>query len=82
MDLQEKIRDASQPVIFYELIPPRVAAPQEMETQLELVRDLRGIVDAINIPEIYEETRQGSRRLRLPERIAPREFARTIQTTT
>ncbi len=82
MDLPEKIKDASQPVIFYELIPPRVSAPEEMQTQLDLVRDLRGTVDAINIPEVNEETRQGSRRIRLPERISPREFARTIQTAT
>lgn len=82
MDLKAKIKDASQPVIFYELIPPRVSAPEELEAQLGLLRDLLGKVDAINIPEIYAETRQGARRTRLPERISPREFARTIQTAT
>ncbi len=79
MNLQEKIRNPAQPVILYELIPPKAGASAELEAQLELVRDLAGTVDAINIPEIIEESRQGKRRARLPERIEPRVFARAIQ---
>lgn len=37
------------------------------------------MTDAINIPEVREETRQGARRTRLPERVEPRVFARAIQ---
>jgi hypothetical protein len=47
-----------------------------------LVRDIAGQVDAINIPEIYEESRQGTRRMRLSERIEPRVFAQAIQAAT
>jgi 5,10-methylenetetrahydrofolate reductase len=82
MNLKAKIQDPTQPVIFYELIPPKAGAPAEMETLLELVRGLRGKVDAINIPEVYEESRQGSRGARLPERVEPRVFARAIHKAT
>lgn len=82
MNLKAKIQDPAQPVIFYELIPPKASAPAEMETLLELVRGLAGKVDAINIPEIYEESRQGSPRARLPERVEPRVFAQAIHAAT
>ncbi len=79
MELKARIQDPARPVIFFELIPPKAGASAELETQLELVRDLSETVDAINIPEIIEESRQGERRTRLPERIEPRVFARAIQ---
>ena len=78
MDLKAKILDPAQPVIFFELIPPKAGAPAELETLLALVRELAGKVDAINIPEIHEESRQGTSRARLPERIEPRVFAQAI----
>ena len=79
MDLKAKIQDPAQPVILYELIPPKAGDPAELEAQLELVRGLAETVDAINIPEIIEESRGGERRARLPERIEPRVFAKAIQ---
>lgn len=79
MELKARIQDPARPVIFYELIPPKAGASAELETQLQLVRDLSETVDAINIPEIIEESRQGERRARLPKRIEPRVFARAIQ---
>ena len=44
-----------------------------------MIRGLVGKVDAINIPEIHGESRQGARRTRLPERMEPRAFAQAIQ---
>ena len=82
MDLKARIQDPGQPVIFYELIPPKVDAPAELESQLALVQTLVGTVDAINIPEIIEESRPGDRRSKLPERIEPRVFAKAIQEST
>jgi len=79
MTLRAKIQDLARPVILYELIPPKAGIAEELETQVEVVRGLAGLVDAINIPEIIEESRQGERRSRLPERIEPRAFARAIQ---
>ena len=49
-----------------------------MEDRLELVRDVAGQADAINIPEIREELRNGPRATPLPERIEPREFAKAM----
>lgn len=78
MDFKRKILTAAEPVILYELIPPKSGAPVELEQNLSLIRELCETVDGINIPEIREETRQGVRRLRLPERIEPRAFAKAI----
>src|SRR5690242_1279137 len=78
MDLRKRIENPAQPVILFELIPPQVNAPQELDEKLELVRSLHGLVDGINIPEIREETRQGVRRAKKPERIEPRVFAKAI----
>jgi len=82
MDLKEKIENPSQPVIFYELIPPQRGASAEMEESLSFIRSLAGKVDAVNIPEIREESRKGARRTQLPERIEPRSFAKAIGAAT
>jgi 5,10-methylenetetrahydrofolate reductase len=79
MELKAKIENPAQPVILYELIPPKLGAADELQQNLALIRELVGSVDAINIPEIREETRQGVRRSNLPERIEPRVFAKAIQ---
>jgi len=78
MDLKAKMESPAQPVILYELIPPKLGSSAELGQNLSLVRDLSGSVDAINIPEIREETRQGVRSSKLPERIEPRVFAKAI----
>ena len=80
MDLRKRIETRSQPVVLYELIPPAVAAAKELDEKLALVRSLDGSVDAINIPEIREETRQGARPAKMPERIEPRVFGKAIRT--
>lgn len=78
MSLKSKIQNPADPVVFYEVIPPRLGADGELESRLELVGEVAGLADAINIPEIRDETRQGPRRLRLPQRMEPREFSRAI----
>ncbi|MBI3896282.1 MAG: hypothetical protein HY313_10185 [Acidobacteria bacterium] len=82
MDLKAKILSPSHPVTFYELIPPRAEAGQEFEDLLTLCRELAGAVDAINIPEIYEESRGQLGRKPMPDRIEPRIFAKAIQAAT
>jgi len=79
MDLRKQIENPAQPVVLYELIPPPVGSSKELEEKLALVRSLSGMVDAINIPEIREETRQGARPAKMPERIEPRVFAKAIR---
>ena len=79
MGLKENMEKPARPVILYEMIPPKAGNAEEWETNLASIRELAGKVDGINFPEIREESRQGVRRTRLPERIEPRVFARTIQ---
>jgi hypothetical protein len=82
MNLHSKITNPAEPVVFYEVIPPRIGIDGELEDRLELVRDVAGRVDAINIPEIREESRNGPRAKPLPLRMQPREFARAITSST
>ncbi|MBI4460016.1 MAG: hypothetical protein HY648_08155 [Acidobacteria bacterium] len=84
MDLKAKILNPAQPVILYEMIPPRTGAPPELENLVGVCRELAGTVDAINIPEIYEESRHDPAQCGnpLPDRIEPRQFAKAIQSAT
>lgn len=79
MSLKSKIQNPADPLVFYEVIPPRLGADGELESRVELVREVAGLADAINIPEIREETSRGPRRGRLPERMEPRAFAQAIR---
>jgi 5,10-methylenetetrahydrofolate reductase len=78
VNLRAKIDDSVEPVVFYEVIPPGLASPGELEDRLALVKDVACHVDAINIPEIREEKRQGPRNTPLRQRMEPRDFARAI----
>jgi len=80
--LRVKIDNPAEPVVFYEVIPPRVDIEGELEDRLALVREVAGQVDAINIPEIREEKRNGPRKGVLHERIEPRVFAEAIANAT
>ena len=80
--LRAKIDNPAEPVVFYEVIPPRVDIEGELEDRLALVREVAGQVDAINIPEIREEKRNGPRKGVLYERIEPRVFAEAIAKAT
>ena len=81
MSLKSKIGNAAEPIVIYEVIPPRLGAEGELESRLEVVREVAGIADAINIPEIHPETSRGPRPGRLPERMEPRLFAQAIRET-
>lgn len=77
-NLKKILLDPAQPMVFYELMPPRVAVPKELDSHLALIREIAGSVHAINIPEIQTESRPGDQRKRPPERIEPRAFAQRI----
>jgi 5,10-methylenetetrahydrofolate reductase len=66
----------AHPVVFYEVIPPALGPQTELQSRLELIREVTSQVDAINIPEIRQETRRGARKLQ--ERMEPRAFAKAI----
>jgi 5,10-methylenetetrahydrofolate reductase len=78
LSLRSKIANPAEPVVLYEVIPPRVDVEGELADRLALVREVANQVDAINIPEIREEKRNGPREKPMPERIAPRDFAQAI----
>ena len=80
--LSARIEDPAEPLVFYEVIPPSAQVAGDLEDRLTLVRDVAAHVDAINIPEIREEIRQGTRRKHIPERIEPRAFAQAIAEST
>ena len=79
MALHQKILNAAEPVVFYEVIPPSAGSEVELESRLELIRDVASQVDAINIPEIREETRNGASKRQMKQRMPPREFAQAIR---
>jgi 5,10-methylenetetrahydrofolate reductase len=80
--LSTKIESSAEPLVFYEVIPPSAGVPGDLEDRLALVRDVAAHVDAINVPEIREEIRQGTRRKHIPQRIEPRAFAQAIAKAT
>ncbi len=78
MSLRAKIHKPSEPLVFYEIVPPSVDDSSEMEDRLKLVGDVAGLVDVINIPEIRDELARGPRRGNFRQRIEPRVFAKAI----
>jgi len=60
------------PMMLFEVVPAAAAQPEAMESSLHELRQLRGRVDAINIPEIHDEDRPGERASKFIERVEPR----------
>lgn len=57
---------------LFEVVPPAAAKPEALESSLRELQQLRGRVDAINIPEIHDEDRPGERTSKFIERVEPR----------
>lgn len=79
MELKDKLLLASVPVILFEMVPPAAKKPGALETAVEEVRKVRHLVDAINLPEIHDESRGGDRTFKFVERVDPRELGARIQ---
>jgi hypothetical protein len=63
MTLRERILNPLSPVVFFEQVPPAADKPGALETTLAEVAKLRSLADAINLPEILDESRGGASRL-------------------
>lgn len=72
MAFQEALLNPAIPMTLFEVVPPAAAKPEAMESSLHELQQLRGRVDAINIPEIHDEDRPGERTSKFIERVEPR----------
>ena len=72
MPLKDKLLDASVPVKFFELVPPATEKPGALEATLAELKKVRHLADAVNLPEIRDETRSTPRTARFVPRAEPR----------
>lgn len=72
MEFRAKLTSPYLPVTLFEMAPPAAEKPGAIETALAEVEKVRHRVDAINLPEIRDEAREGGRAVRFVERIEPR----------
>jgi 5,10-methylenetetrahydrofolate reductase len=79
MDLKTKIRSPQIPVSFFEMVPPVAGKPESLNSAMAEVAKIRGLADAINLPEIHDENRGGDRTFKFVERIEPRILGQKIR---
>jgi len=72
MPLKDKLLDASLPVKFFELVPPAAEKPGAVEATLAELKKVRHLADAVNLPEIRDESRSTPRTARFVRRVEPR----------
>lgn len=78
MSLKDKFLNSSIPVTFFEIVPPVVGKPEALEATLAEAKGVRHLVDAINLPEIHDESRGAERTYRFLPRVEPRVLAARI----
>jgi len=79
MSFQEALLHPGVPMTLFEVVPPAAGKPDAIESSVKELHQLRGRVDAINIPEIHEEDRPGERTSKFIERVEPRILGSRIQ---
>jgi methylenetetrahydrofolate reductase (NADPH) len=72
MDLKSKILNPQLPVVFFEMVPPAKGKPQALEATLRELARIQKLADAINLPEIHDESRGSDRTFKFVPRIEPR----------
>jgi 5,10-methylenetetrahydrofolate reductase len=72
MDLKSKILNPHLPVVFFEMVPPAKGKPEALESAMKEIARIQKLVDAINLPEIHDESRSGDRTFKFVPRIEPR----------
>ena len=72
MELKTKLLNPHLPVVFFEMVPPAKGKPQALETTMGEVARIQKLADAINLPEIHDESRGGDRTFKFVPRIEPR----------
>jgi 5,10-methylenetetrahydrofolate reductase len=72
MNLSQKLADPSLPVTFFELVPPEAGKTAALNEAVDVIRGVASSVDAINLPEIHNESRPGPRTAQFVPRLDPR----------
>ena len=73
MTLRDRILDPSTPVKFFELVPPARERARAIERTIADVSSAQHLADAINLPEIHDESRGGApRAAKFVPRVEPR----------
>jgi 5,10-methylenetetrahydrofolate reductase len=79
MNLKEKLLTPAVPVTLFEIVPPALGKPEALGATLKEVEKVRHLVDAINIPEIYDEARGTERTAQFVPRVEPRVLGERLQ---
>lgn len=78
MPLKDRFLDPSVPLKFFELVPPAVSNPAAVDATLAEVSQVRRHADAINLPEIHDESRAAPRTAKFVPRVEPRRLGARI----
>lgn len=79
MDFREKLANPYLPVTLFEMVPPAVSRPNAIGDALLEAEKIHHRVDAINLPEIHDETRGQERTAKFVERVEPRALGGRIR---
>lgn len=79
MNLRDKLLQTSIPVTFFEMVPPQAGKSGAVEGALDEVKKVRHLVDAINLPDIRDESRGAERTYRFVPRVEPRSLGAAIR---
>jgi 5,10-methylenetetrahydrofolate reductase len=79
MGFHDALLNPAIPMTLFEVVPPALANAEAMEKSLAELRQVRSLVDAINIPEIHDEDRPGERTGKFIERVEPRVLGARIK---
>ncbi|OUX31789.1 MAG: hypothetical protein CBE24_04570 [bacterium TMED264] len=80
MRIRDKIKKPQRPVVAYEILPPR-EKDGTLNSYAETISSLlsQTHIDAINIPEVHDETGRGERPVSNQDRGEPRKFGMLLQ---
>ncbi len=80
MRIKDKIKRPRRPVVVYEILPPR-EKDGTLNSYAENISSLlaQTHIDAINIPEVRDESGRGERPVKNQLRAEPREFGKLLQ---
>lgn len=79
MSLTDRMLRPGEPLVLFEMVPPAAGKDGAAEAALQEAAKVKTLVDAINLPEIHDETRDKTRTAKFVERIEPRQLGARIQ---